>query len=253
MLLAVSEAEAEHGRIAISPNGSPAWRTNYFGTFGAMDTDENPMAFRVDMSADTKLGSHFHEVDQFQLFVSGRGQIGRHTLCGVSVHYADHHTAYGPISASRTGLSYITLRPRQSSGIHYVKDPGSSAHLSPSRKRQYTVSDVPLSIGPVMAERRRTQLEALFAPQADGLAAYVLRLGSLQAALLPVELATGSLYIWVANGTGTADCMTLPRNSLMWTDHAAGMEIRAGREGMEAMVLRFPDPQVGPPADGDIC
>ena len=45
--------------------------------------------------------AHFHDPNQFQVFVEGEGRIGAHPVSPVTVQYANGHTPYGPIVASR--------------------------------------------------------------------------------------------------------------------------------------------------------
>ena len=58
-----------------------------------------PMAYLVEQAAGAVVAPHYHQVDQFQLFVGGSGRIGTHALEGVTVHYAGAHSPYGPTPA----------------------------------------------------------------------------------------------------------------------------------------------------------
>ncbi|MGO8140917.1 hypothetical protein AB9F34_33105, partial [Rhizobium leguminosarum] len=81
------------------------------------------LAEHVDLNAHQKLDSHFHIVDQFQVFIAGSGTIGRDEVRLVTVHYADHNTGYGPLIASEQGLSYLTLRSKTDAGLVYLTTP----------------------------------------------------------------------------------------------------------------------------------
>jgi hypothetical protein len=76
----------------------------------ASDGLAEPQAFHVEMGAECTLDVHFHELEQFQVMVSGVGRLGRHTVRAGAVHYTDAHTPYGPIVADDPGLGYLTLR-----------------------------------------------------------------------------------------------------------------------------------------------
>lgn len=76
----------------------------------ASDGLAEPQAFHVEMGSTSKLEVHFHELDQFQVMVSGAGRLGRHEVRAGMVHYTDAHTPYGPIVAGDPGLGYLTLR-----------------------------------------------------------------------------------------------------------------------------------------------
>lgn len=110
----VSSTQAlQNRRKQVNPNsGKERWRTPFMsnGTRMAVEVHDTPFAFLVEMTPGSVLPTHFHPVDQFQVFVSGSGLLGRHLTNGLYVHYADRHTAYGPISAGPRGVTYFTLR-----------------------------------------------------------------------------------------------------------------------------------------------
>jgi len=241
MILSVSAAEVAKRRARIQGAiAGPSWRTNYLGTFGVTSTDGPPLAFRVDMGADTVTKPHFHEVDQFQVFLDGCGRLGRHEITKLGVHYADHHSAYGPVAAGNTGFSYLTLRPRQDSRIIYSDEPGSRQRVLPGKRRQYTVANVSLCIEPVRAARDQSSLEPLFEAQSDGLAAFVLRLGAGMSVPTPDTAESGGMYIFVANGCLVTGRDSFPTHSLMWVSAGDAIEVMADETGLEALLLRFP-------------
>ena len=53
---------------------------------------------------------HFHDTDQFQVFVAGAASFGKHRVEPLTVHYAGGHTPYGPIVTAEEGTHYFTLR-----------------------------------------------------------------------------------------------------------------------------------------------
>ena len=241
MILSVSAAEVAQRRARIQGAiAGPSWRTNYLGTFGVTSADGPPLAFRVDMGAVTVTRPHFLEVDQYQVFLDGCGRLGRHEITKLGVHYADHHSAYGPVAAGDTGFSYLTLRPRQDSRIVYSDEPEARQRVLPGKRRQYTIANIRLCIEPVMAAREQPDLEPLFEAQADGLAAFVLRLGAGMSAAIPDTAECGGQYIFVANGGLVTGRDRLPAHSLMWCGPGEALEICAAETGLEALLLRFP-------------
>src|SRR5262245_55018252 len=58
-----------------------------------------PQAFLVENTPHRVLRTHYHDVDQFQVIVSGHGTLGKHAVRPYSVHFARAHTPYGPITA----------------------------------------------------------------------------------------------------------------------------------------------------------
>jgi len=71
-----------------------------------------PMAFLVEKGPGAVTRPHFHQADQFQVVVAGRGMLGDHEFSDGAVHYTDAYSAYGPIVAGKSGIWWFTLRNR---------------------------------------------------------------------------------------------------------------------------------------------
>src|SRR3954468_22483128 len=97
-------------------------RVQYIGARVAQ-VKAGPQVYLVEMEPDTVIEPHFHQVDQFQVMVSGAGMLGRNPAAPILIHYADHSTAYGPIHAGPCGLSFFTVRARSDPGGIYLADP----------------------------------------------------------------------------------------------------------------------------------
>eukprot|EP01041_Mallomonas_annulata_P024901 gene24901-45814_t len=76
-----------------------------------------PQAYLVNqVDARSEIYPHFHDVDQFQIFVGGSGRIGTHPLAPIVAHYVDAYAPYGPIVSEDHGVSYFALRLAAASG-----------------------------------------------------------------------------------------------------------------------------------------
>ena len=53
-------------------SGKPYWRTSFVTPQG----DDDPQAYLIENSPEMTIASHYHDVDQFQVFVRGEGTIG---------------------------------------------------------------------------------------------------------------------------------------------------------------------------------
>src|SRR5215470_18719270 len=84
--------------------GTPLW------------VEDTPVGFLTQRPRGDIIPPHFHEVDQFQVVVDGRGTIGKHALEPVTVHYTDAYTPYGPITTVGDGMLFYTLRAQESNG-----------------------------------------------------------------------------------------------------------------------------------------
>ena len=158
MQASLEQALARRQRY-VTPGGALTHVSTYIGTNKmellaqgktaeqvALELADKPMAYLVEQAPEAMVDPHFHEVDQFQLFIAGGGRIGTHKLEGVAVHYAGAHTPYGPIAAGPAGVNYITLRCRWDRGAQWM--PGAAQVLRdlPSR-RHLAYTTEPIAVG----------------------------------------------------------------------------------------------------------
>ncbi|MCC7083277.1 MAG: hypothetical protein IT530_21625 [Burkholderiales bacterium] len=245
---AISSTQALAARKKlVNPNsGAPRWRTPFLGIPVRTDEEvrDSPLAFLVEMTPESVLPPHFHPVDQYQVFVSGSGLLGRHRANPLAVHYADRHTAYGPITAGRHGVAYFTLRGRNDGRGMFLHKPGAREQLQPSKRRFRMVGDIALAVPPVLAELAEPTSEALFEQhEDDGLACYMLRLGAGASMRGPDPAGCGGQFYLVLSGSLHHGATDLPPWSVGF---AAASEpapiLNAGAAGAEVMVLQFPQP-----------
>jgi hypothetical protein len=121
---------------------STGWNTAYIGANrNTLPPDEkppaddalHPMAFLVEKGPGAVTRPHFHQVDQFQVVVAGRGMLGDHEFSDGAVHYTDAYSAYGPIVAGKSGIWWFTLRNRWDPGARYM--PAEREVLNAARDR----------------------------------------------------------------------------------------------------------------------
>lgn len=241
--IAGEQALKERRIIKSTGTGEEHWRTNFLGKRGDGGAIRNePQAFLIEMRANETIVPHFHEVDQFQVFVAGGGGLGRHAAGLLAVHYADHHTGYGPINAGPQGYSYFTLRAKSDPGAHYLHKPGYREALKPSPKRHGVAADITLSTEPVLMDRKDIAIEKLMQDldDSDGLGAYVLRMGPGMAYTGPDPRASGGQYYLVVNGSlelATGSYSAWSTVFVPATD--APLAFTAGPKGLEALLLQF--------------
>ena len=73
------------------------------------------------------------------------------------------------------------------------------------------------------------------------MAAHVLRLGAGMAAMGPDPKIAGGYYVFVGNGSLDLDGQDFPLWSMVAVESTEeGFEIRAGKKGLEALVLQYP-------------
>ncbi len=243
MVQAVAGEQALTGRRVIKSRGTGEehWRTDYLGKPGDGQLKNEPQAFLVEMHANETIVPHFHEVDQFQIFVAGSGGLGRHPHGVLAVHYADHHTGYGPINAGPLGYSYFTLRAKSDPGAHYLDRPGYREALKPSAKRHGVADNVTLSTEPVLMDRKELAVERLMPKlEGGGLGASLIRMGPGMSHTGPDPRATGGQYYLVLNGSLEFDSKTYSKWSTVFlSGEDSPLAFKSGPKGLETLLLQF--------------
>lgn len=252
MVQAVAGEQALKSRRIIKSRGTGEehWRTDFLGRRGdGGEVRNEPQAFLIEMRADETIVPHFHEVDQFQIFVAGAGSLGRHPAGPLAVHYADHHTGYGPINAGPQGFSYFTLRAKSDPGAHYLHQPGYREALKPSRKRHGVAEALTLSTEPVLMDLKEVRVERLLQDfdEADGLDASMIRMGPGLTHTGPDPRATGGQYYLIVNGSLELDGASYAAWSTVFVPASDGpLALQAGPKGLEALLLQFPQQESKP-------
>jgi hypothetical protein len=226
----LERAHAER-RHHILPNGTGYWRTALITS--PAEERVSPQAFLVEQDPDSVIEPHFHLENEFQVMVAGSGSLGRHPVEPISVHYAGAHTGYGPIASGRDGLSYFTLRARMDSGAQFL--PGAREKMQRVPKRHLLGNPVHSSGTSVLNFEVVTVLE----PQADGIAAWLLRIPAGHTAPAPIHPG-GPRFLLIIGGVLELSGERLPKLSTVFTSEEEPPPLRAGPEGLELLLLQFP-------------
>jgi hypothetical protein len=203
------------------------------------DIPDGPQAHVAIQGGDTEpIGTHFHGVDQFQVFVRGSGTVGRHHVVKGTAHYADRYTVYGPLRPGPAGMAYLTLRPVHDTGTSFM--PGAREKLA----------DLLEASGRPASDRRNLSLD-LQGPIAtgawhdlvddeDGLRISAFAAGPGEAVETFCVTGAGA-YALVARGSLIPDeggCAAT--GSLRWAAPGSSIEGRAEAAGARVVVLQFP-------------
>jgi hypothetical protein len=125
----------------------------------------------------------------------------------------------------------------------YLSKPGYKEKLKPSKRRNWMSSHIALSTRPVLQFRKEISWEPVFEPEkiTDEMAAHLLRLGGGMSTLGPDPKVGGGYYLFVANGSLEMQGEALPAASMVFVEpNEDAFEIKAGRNGLEALVMQFP-------------
>ena len=242
-------------RIATWDKVRPKRRSNDKATFRGFVTDfivpeasDEPraQAYLVEQSANWPLPVHFHLQHQYQVVTAGEGTLGKHRVAPLSIHYATPESGYGPITAGPEGLSYLTLRVRSDEGAWYL--PESRQRMRPGFKKHHAHAQPKVSVSP--AELRALAVpasEILIAPDGSGLAACLARLPANHRALAPLCECTGDRFYVVTQGSMAVGSEIVAGLATVFASRQEPLELRAGPDGLEVLVLQFPDDARGEP------
>lgn len=235
-------------RLSRMDTGEVHWRTDFLRPADAVAQDAqavSPQAFLIEMTPKEVIHPHFHEVEQFQVFFEGEGQMGRteDKLGPLMVHYTDAYTGYGPITASQQGLSYFALRPRKDPGAIYLHKEGYRERLRPSKKRHFSIPVVK-STEAVLGHLEAPVVEQLFEAGHysldDGLSACIVRLGPKQSFNIDSTADSGGQYLINLQGVLKYGDRDFAESSVFFSDPAnVSFQVVAGDAGVEFLLLQF--------------
>lgn len=248
MLIVTSRAEAAARARNIQVNGREYTIDEYIGSApkrgmyvegNEANDDGRPQGFLVHQPPNAVTPAHFHEPNQFQVFVFGKGRMGAAPTAPLTVQYANGHTPYGPIVAGEEGVQYFTLRQRWDPGAKYV--PAAMPLLKKGNQRTRIKSGIAVAEPAERMARTETTAETILPEEADGLAAWIWRLGPGGRADLPSPASGGGQYLIVTAGDLLRDGQTLDKHSTVYiTAEEPPFVVKAGAEGLDLLVLQFP-------------
>ena len=187
---------------------------------------------------------HFHDVDQFQIFIGGSGRIGKDPVHPVVAHYSDAYSPYGPIVAGGSGdFEYFTLRLAAASGGWRM--PGNKHLLRGKPGRGITVAFKEFDHLP---SQTGLLVQSLWGPENDELEIASLRAGPNTA--FQADERGGGQYLLVTSGSVIVRNVELPAKSLIFLERGeSAPKMRAGPRGAVLLVLRYPLPSERPGSD----
>ncbi|MBM3345171.1 MAG: hypothetical protein FJY55_01520 [Betaproteobacteria bacterium] len=200
------------------------------------DEHEGLAAYRIEIpEAGSIAAPHFHTQDQFQVFVDCPGAwLGADALQPVMVQYADACSPYGPIVGGPQGVAFFVFRLMKDQGAFVMPESRGSMTKKPGR---IVLAHLPDAAEPVPAGG----VQALEAPHADGLAIFRLAAGPGGRVVAPSPASGGGQYVLIASGAARSGDEVLPaRSCLFVSPDEAALEITAGSEGFNAVLLQFP-------------
>jgi hypothetical protein len=247
-VLITSAAQALHRSREVHVNGRDYTLAEYVGAAPSkgeyvegneLNDNGQPQGFLVIQPPGAVTPAHFHEPNQFQVFVEGDGRIGAHPVTPLTVQYANGHTPYGPIVASDSGIRYFTLRQRWDAGAKYL--PGARAMLVKGNQRARIKGGLTVGSAYERQIRPAPVVETVFETEADGMAGWLYRLGPDQACTLPEPADGGGQYLLVLGGEMLVDRQEYSRHAVAFIarDETAA-RVTASKSGVDLLVVQFP-------------
>jgi rubredoxin len=244
MTTMVSLADAAASREQLGTPGNEIWRTHFLT---AAPGTRDPQAFMVQYAPARVLRTHFHDVDEFQIVVAGRGTFGRHAIAPFTVHFARAFTPYGPIVAGAEGLSFLTLRARRdSAGPQLLPDRREALERVEGRTPWQAAEQ--LCFAPADGAVSIVPLTKLV--DASGLAAWVMHLPPESSAAAPAATNSGGQYIVVLQGSVSLGSRSLAAPAVGFVANDDVPPILAGATQAAVLaVLNFPRHDSTPSCD----
>lgn len=248
MLFATPTSEAEKSRRQVHVNGHDYVLQEYVGAMplrgryvdGNEENDNGlPQGFLVYQPPGSVTPPHFHETNQFQVFVDGSGSMGKHAASPLTVQYANGHTPYGPIAAGENGVRYFTLRQRWDPGAKYM--PQSRDRLAKGNQRTRIQAEIAVGSDAERAARGAVEERNIFPPEEDGLRADIYYFGPGDRIEMPAPTASGGQYLIVTAGSlqHAGESFDL-WSTIFVTSDETGFNATAGEDGLDLLLLQFP-------------
>ncbi|MBI5089129.1 MAG: hypothetical protein HZB15_09810 [Actinobacteria bacterium] len=200
---------------------------------------EGPEGYLVEMPAGNVVNTHFHRVDQFQVFFGAPGATYRRTELGPDtalVHYVDAFTTYGPFRTAHEDMQFYTLRGRTAPFTAYM--PEGRAELRPSRRRHH--EHVVRLDGPLPEPGQSDTV--VLADGTDG--PYIAVVSGGPNAVMPIGLrgASEGQYVVLLRGAVSDGGREVDVHAAAWMGPGGrSLELVAGSHGCRVAVLALPE------------
>ena len=135
MPISINKAQTTENRHYYQlPNGTDTWITSFIGMNSVERRAKNvgprepvgfppplePIAYLVEQGSNMTNPGHYHQADQFQVFLSQGGKFGVKPIDMLTVHYATAFSPYAPIQAAEEKVVYLTLRNGWDPGARWM-------------------------------------------------------------------------------------------------------------------------------------
>jgi len=240
VIIAGSRECPQGARYHRSQGGFSGYRTDFIlkknGCWPA------PQAMLIEQDPGTTVRTHYHDRHQFQIFLNPAGSIGRRETGTFALHYTTPESAYGPLVARDTALSYLTLRAVSTdTGAFFIPESREQMRAGLPKRQLHTM---PPTLSDITARKLRASVETeiLITPDDTGVAAWILRLPPGVHLDAPYHAPSGGRFYVVASGSLMHDHEELMEQATLWASpEDEPVNLTAGTNGLELVVVQFPE------------
>lgn len=215
--------------------------------FGALPTNvdpnppaaalKQPQAYFVEQPPQATVPPHYHDTNQFQIFLHGTAVFGKKPVSALAVHYASGHTPYGPIVTNSKAIHYLTLRNRWDSGGKTMPQSRPTLRRLPRRFRM--VEDFPLPELDSLTSSVCERLDPLPCED-DGLGVSIFAMGEGASSQLALAHTGAGRYALVLAGALEAAPDPLETGSCLYIGPEDRDTFAARDQGAVVLVTQFP-------------
>lgn len=201
-----------------------------------------PIAFLVEQAENSRLPGHYHQADQFQVFVSGEGSFGIKPITGMTVHYAMAFTPYAPIHATTSPIEYYTLRNGWDPGAQWMPEKRAGL-MSREHPYRHGLGLVPALVGEADGPTHINGLleQNVIPAEPDGLVATLYQSTSATTISGPTPTSGRGQYWLVLKGQCTINANPASLRSMAFVSpEETAPTVVAGAEGVSILVVQFP-------------
>lgn len=249
MPIIVDVAQASRGREVLAVPGytrTSREEDNYFITMymgappdSARDTlryrnDDKtmPQAYLVEQPPGSTIPAHYHDTDQYQVFINGSAMFGKKSIGPLTVHFAGGHTPYGPILTQHEATHFFTLRAHWDGGGKPM--PENRPNLKPVRRVYRLAREIE-------CDPSASPCEDVIPAEPDGLGTSMFHLKANEQATVDLPVAGGGQYALVLEGKVAHNGNLLAAHSCLYRyPQEDAIVVTAGATGATVLLLQFP-------------
>jgi rubredoxin len=182
--------------------------------------------------------AHFHEADQFQVIVQGKGKFGRHDVMPYCIHFSRAYTPYGPLLSDEVeGWTFLVLRTRYDPGAQRFPESQAALKQVPGRRPWQITRRAEFPV----AGKEASVKDIPWIKDDQGLFAHTLNLAPHAQTVAPNPSVGEGQFVVVLKGSLVHDNTerSAPTVAFIQPDEPA-FRIQAGANGLEGLILNFP-------------